>query len=123
VTLPDPEGLPAGPRDEQAVSVRRLGGVQVVAAEGTVDLHTVPRLADAVAAALTQRPAKLVIDLTEVGFPAAAGLHVLLDAQHEAGDSTQLRVVATGTARRSISLTAQDEVPAIYPTLAEAVRS
>lgn len=105
------------------MSVRRLAGVPVVAADGTVDLHTVPRLADAVAAALTQRPARLVIDLTEVGFLAAAGLHVLLDAQHDAGDRTQLRVVATGTALRSISLTAQDEVLAIYPTLADAVRS
>ena len=103
------------------MSVRRLGGAQVVAAEGPVDLHTVPRLADAVATALAQRPAKLVIDLTEVGFLAAAGLHVLLDARHDAGDGTQVRVVATGAALRSISVTAVDEVLAVYPTLADAV--
>lgn len=123
MTLPDPEGLPAGTRDELAVSVRRLAGVQVVVAEGTVDRHTVRPLAVAVAAALTQRPARLVIDLTEVGFLAAAGLHVLLDAQHDAGESTQLRVVATDSALRSICVSTVDKVLAIYPTLADAIHS
>jgi anti-sigma B factor antagonist len=123
VTLPDPGGFPADPRDELAVSVRRFDAAQVVTAEGTLDLHTAPRLADAVATALAQRPAKLVIDLTEVDFLAAAGLHVLLCAQQDAGDSKQLRVVATGNALRSISLTAVDEVLAIYPTLAAAVHA
>jgi anti-sigma B factor antagonist len=121
VTLPDPEERPAGPRDELTVSVRSLGGAQVVAAEGTIDLRTATQLTDAVTAAMAQQPARLVIDLTAVGFLASAGLHVLLNAQHDARDCTQVNVVATGPALHTITLTALDRVLAVHPTLADAM--
>ncbi|WP_439377223.1 STAS domain-containing protein [Amycolatopsis lexingtonensis] len=120
---PDPEEPQAGLRENLVVSTCTLEGALVVAAVGTVDLRTAARLSDAVAEAVTRRPAKLVVDLTGVNFLAAAGLHVLLGAQRAAGEHTRLRVVATGAARRTITLTASDEVLAVYPTLTDATRS
>ncbi|WP_410641368.1 hypothetical protein [Amycolatopsis sp. lyj-346] len=55
-----------------------------------------------------------------MGFLASAGLHVLLDAQQNAAGQTRLRVVATGAALRSITLTALDEVLTVHPTLSDA---
>src|SRR5690242_121658 len=120
---PDPEDPPTGLREDLVVSVCAREGALVVAAAGTVDLRTAPRLSDAVARGAAQRPVKLVVDLTEVEFLASAGLHVLLDARRAVGEHTRLRVVATGAALRTITLTALDEVLAVYPTVADATGS
>ncbi|MBE1498179.1 anti-anti-sigma factor [Amycolatopsis lexingtonensis] len=105
------------------MSTSTLEGALVVAAVGTVDLRTASCLSDAVVDAVNRRPATLVVDLTGVDFLAAAGLHVLLGARRAAGEHTRLRVVASGAALRTITLTASDEVLAVYPTLADATES
>ncbi|SFW86992.1 STAS domain-containing protein [Amycolatopsis australiensis] len=120
MTFRHPEERPADARDELTVSVRSLDGARIVAAEGTVDLHTAGQLTDAITAALAHQPTRLVIDLTAVRFLSAAGLHVLLKADHAAGDRTQVKVVATGPALHTITLTALDRVLAVHPTLADA---
>lgn len=120
---PDPDEPLAGPRDDLVVSVRAVGGAQVLTVEGTVDIRTAARLSEAVTEVMARRPARVVIDLTAVDFLASAGLHVLLVAQHAAGEHTLLRVVATGPGLRSLSLTALDEVLAVYPTLSDATGS
>jgi anti-sigma B factor antagonist len=95
--------------------VSRLDGAQVVTAEGTIDLRTGTRLAQAIKAAIAKQPAEVVIDLSGVDFLSSAGLHVLLDAHHDAANHTQLRVVATGRPLRTVILTGLDKVLAIYP--------
>ncbi len=99
------------------MSVHRFDGVPVVTAEGTVDLRTGPTLARAITAALAPQPADVVIDLSGVGFMAAAGVHVLLDAQHNAGASTRLRVLAPDSLLRIVTITELDQVLAVYPAL------
>jgi anti-sigma B factor antagonist len=108
-------GEPAGPREELAVSVRRFDGAQVVTASGTIDLRTRPQLARAITAAVAERPADVVIDLTDVDFMSSVGLHVLLDARQEAGNRTRLRVIATGRPLRTVTDTGLDETLAVYP--------
>jgi anti-sigma B factor antagonist len=97
------------------VSVWRLDAARVVTAEGTVDLRTRTRLAQAITAAIAKQPAEVVIDLSGVDFLSSAGLHVLLDAHHDAANRTRLRVVATGMPLRTVILAGLDKVLAVYP--------
>jgi anti-sigma B factor antagonist len=86
-----------------------------VTASGTIDLRTRPQLARAITAAVAERPADVVIDLTDVDFMSSVGLHVLLDARQEAGNRTRLRVIATGRPLRTVTDTGLDETLAVYP--------
>ncbi|MFE3188193.1 STAS domain-containing protein [Nocardia sp. NPDC059240] len=102
-----------------AVTERDEATVLTVA--GDVDLATAPAFENAIDATLTNRPAALVIDLSEVSFLASAGMAVLVGAHKRAGD-TRIAVVADGPATsRQMKVTSLDQVFALYPTLEEAL--
>ncbi|HET7667768.1 MAG TPA: STAS domain-containing protein, partial [Mycobacterium sp.] len=61
-------------QDAIATTVAYQNGIAVLKVGGDVDLATVPALETAIEEALVSRPTGLVIDLTEVGFLASAGL-------------------------------------------------
>ena len=81
-----------------AVSVRWVQRVVVVEAFGVVDMLTAPRLAAAITAVTTETSSTMVIDLTGVGFLAAAGINVLCTARAELGPTAGFAVVAEGPA-------------------------
>jgi anti-anti-sigma factor len=64
----------------------------------------------------------LVIDLSEVGFLASAGLQALVAAHNNVSQSAQFAVVANSAATsRPIQLTGLDQIFELYPTLDEAL--
>ncbi|SEF37162.1 anti-anti-sigma factor [Amycolatopsis pretoriensis] len=90
---------------------------------GEVDLLTADQLTDGVTAALAQRPAVLVIDLTAVTFLDSSGLSVLAQAHAAGGQNTTVRVVTIpdSLAHRAITLTGMDNLVPIFTKRADAL--
>ncbi len=108
--------------DPIKTSVSRQNGVALLAVHGEVDVATVGALETAISAALTDGPAALVIDLTDVDFLASAGLQVLVATQERIGGRADFAVVADGPATsRPIQLTGLDQILSLHPTVAEAM--
>jgi anti-sigma B factor antagonist len=105
------------------VSAEGHNGAVVVAVAGEVDLLTAPELEQALLTTLDKRPPVLVIDLTEVGFLASAGLGVLVKVYSAVDQQrTKLRVVASSReARRPLQVTGLLEILAVYATREEAL--
>ncbi|WP_020638923.1 STAS domain-containing protein [Amycolatopsis balhimycina] len=128
--LPGPGGEPAsGGREPSAhryqdltITVERQGWALVVAVAGDVDLSTAPMLRDALDAALSQAPRRVVVDLSLVLFLNSAGLEVLLDAHRRAGPGIDLRLVATTRAtRRPLQLARECERLTVHASRAAAL--
>jgi anti-sigma B factor antagonist len=96
----------------------------VVAVGGEIDLSTAPAFEAAVATALNEQPAVLVIDLSDVTFMASVGLRILVATQEELSESVQVAVVANNPATsRPIEMTGLHEIISLYPTLDDALAS
>jgi anti-anti-sigma factor len=125
--MTSPDAVPPGGRPGSAptltVSVeQRESGAVVLHVSGEIDLVTAPQLEESVTRALGERPKVLVVDLTEVGFLASAGMSVLVAAHNQAGEHTNMRLVASGSATfRPMELTGLAQALAIYPTLRDAL--
>ncbi|MFC8042495.1 STAS domain-containing protein [Nocardia sp. NPDC057353] len=103
-------------------TVSSRAGATVLSVAGEVDLATAPALENAIDAILGERPASLIIDLTEVSFLASAGMATLVAAHQRAGEATAIAVVADGPATsRQLKMTSLDQVFSLYATLDEAV--
>jgi anti-sigma B factor antagonist len=108
--------------DPIKTTVTRHDGAAVLAVHGEVDVATVGAMESAITEALSGGPAALVIDLTDVGFLASAGLQVLVATRERLGDGAQFAVVAEGPATsRPIQLTGLDQILSLHSTLAEAL--
>ncbi|MFJ7218893.1 STAS domain-containing protein [Amycolatopsis sp. NPDC098790] len=119
------ESAADGPRVEGTAvfaSSRRVDGTLVLSIGGEIDLAGAPRLRPAMDAALAQKAAVLIVDLTEVTFLSSSGIGALVDIRRRAGQGTAVRVVATTVAARPISLTAVNQLMPVFGTLAEAIR-
>lgn len=119
------DGVPTtSGKDLVSVAVQWYGSTALVTVSGEVDVLSAPRLEEAVANALAEGPARLVIDLTDVGFLASAGLAVLAGTQQRTAEHVDFRVVADGSATsRPMRLTGLDQGFAVYPTREEALTS
>ena len=107
-------------QDAIATAIAYQDGIAVLKVGGDIDLATVPALEAAIDDALIPRPTGLVIDLSEVGFLASAGLQALV-ATH-VSQSAHFAVVAnSASTSRPIELTGLDQIFELYPTLAEAL--
>ena len=82
---------------ECVVEEKWFDRVAVVSAAGTVDMLTSPKLEERIAAALVQKPAALVVDLTDVEFLASAGMSVLIAANQQVPEGVRF---ATEIGRR-----------------------
>lgn len=110
--------------DQEAIAtaVAYQHGIAVLKVGGDIDLATVPALEAAIDEALVPRPTGLVIDLSEVGFLASAGLQALVATHNNVSPSAQFAVVANSAATsRPIQLTGLDQIFELYPTLDEAM--
>src|SRR3954452_4370410 len=97
-------------------------GIAVLKVDGDIDLATVPTLEAAIDEGLIPKPTGLVIDLSEVGFLASAGLQTLVATHHNVSQTAQFAVVANSAATsRPIQLTGLDQIFALYPTLDDAL--
>jgi anti-sigma B factor antagonist len=98
------------------------GGVTVLAVGGDVDWDTSASLSSAVDDVVGQRPAALIVDLSEVTFICSVGLRILACTAESDSWSGRFAVVADSPmTSRPIRLTKLDEIFAVYPTLPEAL--
>jgi anti-anti-sigma factor len=111
------------PQDLLRVTANRTGDAVVLAAAGELDLLSAPLLTDAIATALADAPALLVVDLSEVSFLASIGITVLVEARRSAGPGTRFRVVAPegGVVHRTLGLTGLHDALAVATTRAAAL--
>ncbi|MGE2729175.1 STAS domain-containing protein [Mycolicibacterium vaccae] len=104
------------------VTERWVDQVAVVAVSGVVDMLTSPQLETAIDAVLSQKPAGVVIDFTDVEFLASAGMGVLVAAHDKAGSDVAISVVADGPATsRPLKLVGIADIVNLYPSLDEAL--
>ena len=93
----------------------------VLAVSGELDLATAPDLTESVALVLEKSPTAVVIDLSDVGFLASAGMSLLASTHQNVGSDVGFAVVVDGPATgRPLSLVGLDEVFGIYATVEEA---
>lgn len=90
---------------------------------GALDMVTAPRLHTGLGTCRTERPAAIIVDLSEVDFLASAGMAVLAGAAEAAArDGVAFSVVARGPATsRPLQLTNLADVLRLQPTLEEAL--
>jgi anti-sigma B factor antagonist len=109
-------------QDAIATALAYQDGIAVLKVGGDVDLATVAALQAAIDEALAPKPTGLVIDLSDVGFLASAGLQALVATHHNVSDSAQFAVVAnSASTSRPIQLTGLDQIFELYATLDEAL--
>ncbi|MGH3898957.1 MAG: STAS domain-containing protein [Pseudonocardiaceae bacterium] len=97
----EPSGRLAGTELLWVTVQRPVHEVLVVHVAGEVDMITGPSLQGHLGKALTARPKRLIIDLSQVSFLGATGLAVLINAKRAAaqqGATLQLRGVKSAVA-------------------------
>ena len=89
-----------------SVRFERLADSVAIHSAGEIDISTVPMLSEALHQALEQNPPRAItIDLSEVTFIDASGLHALLSAQELGLDSGfSLRIQCSTSVRRLADL-------------------
>ncbi|QQQ80550.1 STAS domain-containing protein [Saccharothrix sp. 6-C] len=99
--------------------VRRHDDAVVATVSGEVDQSTAPRLREALADVLRERPAVVVVDLRDVDLLASAGLAALIAAHDEAVPEVRLSVVAPATApaMRSVRVTGLGDLLMVHSTV------
>lgn len=119
---PDAIGALSGSR--VTINVQHQNGVVILQVSGEIDLLTAPQVEEAVMPLVRQQPSMLVVDLSGVSFLASAGLNLLVAAQQASGDGTRVRVVANDPRTfRPIEITGLSEQIAVFPSLAEALKT
>jgi anti-anti-sigma factor len=91
---------------------------------GELDMVSAPSLTESIADALREHPAMLVVDLTAVRFIASAGMSALVGAYDQAGDRTQVRVVASHPATlRPLEVTGLLTAISVHATVQSALEA
>lgn len=104
------------------VAVQWRDDVVVVTVSGELDLVTAPQLSESMALVLEKNPAAVVVDLSNVGFLASAGMSLLASTHQNLNGSANFAVVADGPSTgRPLSLVGLDQVFGIYATVEEAL--
>jgi anti-sigma B factor antagonist len=106
------------------VTVRAVqhDGAVVLHVAGEIDLASSPSLTASIVEGLRQRPAALIVDLTEVLFLGSSGISALIGAQDLAGDQTNVRVVASSPVTlRPLEVTGLLTAISIYPSVEAAL--
>lgn len=95
---PDPARVERSAPGGFSVRPEELAAAVVLTVTGEVDMATAPELEESIKTALDRGPEVLVVDLSGVSFLASAGMSVLIGGNQLAGDRTEFRLVATGSA-------------------------
>ncbi len=93
----------AEPASSSVKEIRRSGGATVVVLTGDIDLHHVPHVHPVLLGECARKPARLIIDLAEVGYMDSSGVGVLVHAfQKVKANGGQLRLIGMSARVRSI---------------------
>lgn len=103
------------------IAADRTGGLVLLTVRGSIDVLTVPQLAEAVREAMTGVPAGLIIDITAVDFLSSAGMSALITAHENIAPTGRFAVVADGPATaRPMRLVGLDQTIVMYSSVDEA---
>jgi anti-sigma B factor antagonist len=110
-------------KDSLTFSVSHGSGYAVVAVTGEIDAGTEQRFRDALTSALSDGPVHLVVDLSDVGFMASAGIGVLMGVRRVLADSGGRLALASphGEVAQVLAITGVSEMIPVTPTVADAV--
>jgi anti-sigma B factor antagonist len=112
---------PSGPYDV-TVAAERHDDTVVLRVTGELDMLTTAKLQESVTRELAAHPPVLVLDLSAVSFLASRAMAAIVAAHQEAGEQTQLRVVAIGRATaRPLEVAGLSGYLSIYGSLAAAL--
>ena len=102
-----------------------LGTAVILRVAGVIDMLTAPCLESALAGCLEEKPAAMVVDLSDTEFLASAGIGALIHARTQAGDvPVGFAVVADSPATsRPLRLLGLDGVLNLHATVDEALAS
>jgi anti-anti-sigma factor len=108
---------------DTAIRLERVGPTALIHVKGEVDMASEGLLRQQLDEAMADEPAALVLDLTGVTFFASAGLHVLVDLQHDAtARGLPLRVVANGRiVLRPMEITGVDQLVTVVASVDQAL--
>lgn len=110
--------IAAAAHTDCVISEQWTGRTVVISVAGVLDMLTSPQLEASIAASLPKNPSAIIVDLTDVGFLASAGMGVLVDACERADGSVKFRVVADGPATsRPLTLLGLADMIGLHPTL------
>jgi len=88
---------------ELKVTTRLQDDHTVISVAGEIDLYTAPRLQSELMTALSRSPARLVVDMSGVGFCDSTGINVLLAAHRQARErGGELQLAGPGSATRKV---------------------
>lgn len=116
----------AGGSDLSSVKeIRRNSEATVITLRGDIDLHHVPQVHPVLLEECAQKPARLIIDLAEVGYMDSSGVGVLVHAfQKTKANGGKLRLVGMNPRVRGIfEITKLDKYFVICSTEREALAS
>jgi anti-anti-sigma factor len=106
------------------VDLDRVDGACVLSIEGELDLYTEPVFQRALAAALEDRPARLVVDLTKCTLIDSTGLGALLKANKRFSDGSNVHIAVAcpdPTIRKVFEITALNRIFGLHETRAAAL--
>ncbi|MDG3013831.1 anti-sigma factor antagonist [Speluncibacter jeojiensis] len=112
----------AGHDSDLTLTVEAADGCVILHAAGEIDVVTAPRLQDGLEQLIGRHPGSvMIVDLTEVGFLASAGLAVLMRSS-ELDERSRFMVVASGPATvRPLELTGLSDALDVHATVEAAM--
>jgi anti-sigma B factor antagonist len=111
-------------REEPVAGVASNNGATVVSLAGELDLYNAHVVREALAAAASDDPDRLVVDLSEVKFVDSTALGVLIEARTMMTNRRAFLLAAPGLeTRRALQISGLDRHFAVHETLDEALKA
>lgn len=107
-------------RDRPVLSVDEVGTAVVVRLGGELDLYNAEQVRGALAEAAQRRPARLVVDMSQVEFMDSTALSVLVEARKATGGQFRLAGPREDT-RRTLEVSGLDRHLNVHATIDEAL--
>lgn len=109
-------------RQGPVLGVERSEDATVVRLAGELDLYNAPELRETLVGLAGERPARLVLDLTEVEFVDSTALGVLIEARSRMEDRKAFLLAAPGfETHRALKISGLDQHLTVHATLADAL--
>jgi anti-anti-sigma factor len=109
-------------RKEPVLAIDRQSGAAIVRLGGELDLYNATQVREALTAASTQGPERLVVDLSEVEFVDSTALGVLIEARSKLPNKKAFLLAAPRLeTRRALEISGLDRHFSVHETVSEAL--
>src|SRR3954468_15601061 len=108
-------------REPPVRGVESLDGAVVLHLAGELDLYNADEVRSALADALAQEPARIVVEMSEVEFIDSTALGVLIEARSKVGTNGLLLAAPQLETRRTLQVSGLDRHLAVHDSVADAL--